>query len=106
MTSGDNPAIINEINGGASVTISWTVVFQKNGTYLLQIYASGYDSNGEPCNAFKQATVIVDGASFLATLFDARYLILLIVSVVFLAVLVVVLFQRTRKQSRRTSEIG
>jgi len=106
VTSGDNPAIINEINGGASVTISWTVVFQKNGTYLLQIYASGYDSNGEPCNAFKQATVIVDGASFLATLFDARYLILLIVSVVFLAVLVVVLFQRTRKQSRRTSEIG
>ena len=105
VTSGDNPKIINEINGGASVTVSWTVVFQKNGTYLLQIYASGYDSNGEPCNAFNQATVIVDGASLLSALFDARYLILVIISVVFLAVLIVVLFRRTRKQGRQTSEI-
>ena len=59
VTSGSNPSLIGNISGGASTTVSWTVVFKKSGTFTLQVHASGYDSNGSPCSASQSTTILV-----------------------------------------------
>jgi len=61
VTSGNNPAFIGDMSGGASTTVTWIVVFEKNGTHTLQVRASGYDSSGNPCSVSKSTVVIVDG---------------------------------------------
>lgn len=58
-TSGNNPTLIGNMNGGTSTKVTWTVVFEKDGTHTLQVQASGYDSNGNPCFASKSTIVTV-----------------------------------------------
>ena len=61
VTSGNNPKLIGNMNGGTSTKVTWTIVFHKNDTHTLQVHVSGYDSNGNPCSASKSTTVIVNG---------------------------------------------
>lgn len=63
VTSGHNPTIIGNMNGGTSTKVTWTVVLEKKGTHTIEVRASGYDSGGNPCFAYESTTITVGEVS-------------------------------------------
>ena len=54
---GDNETFIGDLVDGNSADASWTVVFTGNGSYNIQVIATGHDSNG--MEAFSSQSAVV-----------------------------------------------
>lgn len=100
-TSGDNELFIGSIRDGASSVASWVVVFEKNGTYELQVRVSGYDSDNNPCTIARSTTILVGESASSYLPFDIPILILVSVIIILMAVLVVALIIRRYKHAPR-----
>jgi len=100
LVSGNNPSFIGTMDEESFAVASWTVVFQKNVTYILQVQASGYDSAGLPCNVSKSTKIAVGLSS---SSFDIRYVILTTTDMIILGALCGVLIFVRRKRTSRTS---
>ena len=98
LTSGTNPIFVGDIKDGGSKTASWAVLFPKNGTYTVQVQASGYDSNGMTCTMSQSKTVTVNESSPPPWEF---YTILVAVGII-LALAVVGLLTRQRRRRAGT----
>ena len=98
VTSGNDQAFIGTMNGGTSTTVSWTVVFEKNGTYTLQVRVSGYDSNSSPCPASQSTTITVGEGSPPPTPFDALYAVLIAIGIILVVILASALMLRKHKK--------
>ncbi len=98
LTSGTNPIIVGDIKDGGSKTVNWAVLFLKNGTYTVQVQASGYDSNGMTCTMSRSKTITVSESSPLPWEF---YTILVAVGII-LALAVAVLLTRQRRRRAGT----
>ena len=107
LPTGNAQTFIGTMNGGTSTTVSWTVVFEKSGTYTLQVKVSGLDSNGSPCAASQSTTVHVSGDSPPPPPFEplpwALYAVLIAIGIVSIASLGGALIIRKRRQVRPTS---
>lgn len=61
LISGDNPVYFGNVSRGESRTANWTLVFTAEGTFDLDVNASGYNQNtGDPVERHGDATVTVD----------------------------------------------
>jgi len=61
LISGDNPVYFGNVSIGESRTANWTLVFTAEGTFDLDVNASGYNQNtGDPVERHGYATVTVD----------------------------------------------
>ena len=79
------------------MTVTWTVVFQQNGTHTLEVVASGKDSNGNPCSVSKTATVLVGEFPWSLAPLDMLLIGLITIGVVLTVVFVSVLKLRKRR---------
>lgn len=95
VTSGNNPTLIGNMNGGTSTKVTWTITFETNGSHTIQVRASGYDSNGDPCFASKSAIVNVGELSPPLIPYEALTVIGIILVVVLASALV--LWRRRRE---------
>jgi hypothetical protein len=102
VASTKNETLIGTINGGTSASVSWTVVFKRNGTYNLQVRASGFDSNNSSCTASQSITIAV-GASIQRPQW-ILYTVLVSVGMIFLAITASVLVLRKSKRAKPTPE--
>lgn len=104
VTSGDDQGFIGNMNGGTSTTVSWTVMFEKNGTYTLQVHVSGYDSNGSPCTASQSTTIVVGEGSTQPTPFGTIYAVLIAIGTIIIVILASALMLRKHKKVKLTKE--
>lgn len=97
VTSGSNPNVIGSMGGGTSTTVMWTVVCQNNGTYSLQVSASGIDSNGYPCSASNSITVKVGKGGFILPS-PELYLLVIIIGAVVATILIIAIVLLNRRR--------
>ena len=100
LPTGSNQAVIGTMNGGTSTTVSWTVVFEKNGTHTLQVDVSGLDSNGAPCAASQSTTVRVGDDSWSESLPWTFYAVLIAIGLIAIASVGGALIIRKRRRGR------
>jgi hypothetical protein len=97
VTSGNNQVYIGNMSGGTSTTASWFVTFQKNGTYVLQVNASGYDSYDNPCTVSQSTIITVSKGSPNLVPFDAFYLFLITACIATVVALTALVLRKRRK---------
>jgi len=104
ITSGNNPAVIGNMNGATSKTVAWNVMFQQNGTYTLQVTASGNDSNGSPCSVSKSTTVHVGEFPQSPISLEMLFIILIVIGVI-LTVIFVSVFVLLKRKSHQPPQL-
>jgi hypothetical protein len=100
VTSGDNPSIVGTMGGTDSATITWNVVFPENKTYTLQVRASGYDSNNNPCNVSQSTKLIVGKDVARSAPIDLRFVLVVAIIAIFIVVIGILILRRRRQPNR------
>jgi len=101
VTSDDNQKCIGNMMGGSSSTVTWNVMFERNGTFTLRVRASGYDSSGNPCSASRSTTVLVGEFSPPSVLFE----VLVTVGILLVGILAGAFLLWRRRRVQSTSEL-
>jgi hypothetical protein len=98
LVSGDNTSFIGAMDGDSFATARWTVVFQENTTYVMQVQALWNDSFGNPWSTTNSTKIAVGLPS---PSFDIRYVILIVIGAIVTSVLFgTMIFVRRKRTSQ------